>query len=51
MVDLPSSLSACGVDRRMLPMLAAEAASQWTAKFNPRPVDIHSLQELYECAM
>jgi alcohol dehydrogenase len=51
MVDLPSSLSACGVDRTMLPVLAEEAASQWTARFNPRPVDVLSLQELYECAM
>lgn len=51
LVDLPTSLSACGVTRKMIPVMAAEAAAQWTAKFNPRPVDVTSLQELYECAM
>jgi alcohol dehydrogenase len=51
LVDLPTSLSACGVTRTMLPVMASEAAAQWTAKFNPRPVDATSLQELYECAM
>jgi alcohol dehydrogenase len=51
LVDLPSRLSACGVTRTMIPVMANEAAAQWTAKFNPRPVDATSLQELYECAM
>lgn len=51
LVDLPTRLGACGVTRTMLPMLAREAAAQWTAKFNPRPVDVADLQELYECAM
>ena len=49
--DLPTSLAACGVTRKMIPVMATEAAAQWTAKFNPRPVDVTSLQELYECAM
>ena len=51
LVDLPTCLSACGVTRTMIPVMAREAAAQWTAKFNPRPVDVTSLQELYECAM
>ncbi len=51
LVDLPTSLAACGVSQKMIPVMAAEAAAQWTAKFNPRPVDVTSLQELYECAM
>lgn len=51
LVDLPTSLSACGVTQKMIPVMAAEAAAQWTAQFNPRPVDVTSLQELYECAM
>ena len=51
LVDLPTNLSACGVTQKMIPVMAAEAAAQWTAKFNPRPVDAASLQELYECAM
>ena len=48
---LPTSLAACKVTRDLIPVMASEAAAQWTAKFNPRPVDIASLQELYECAM
>lgn len=51
LVDLPTRLSECRVTPTMLPVLANEAAAQWTAKFNPRPVDVVSLQELYECAM
>ena len=48
---LPTSLSACKVNHDLIPMMAAEAAAQWTAKFNPRSVDVACLQELYKCAM
>ncbi len=48
---LPTSLTACKVTRELIPMMAQAAAAQWTAKFNPRPVDVTILQELYECAM
>ena len=51
MVDLPTTLAACGVTQKMIPVMSTEAAAQWTAKFNPRPVDVNILQELYECAM
>jgi alcohol dehydrogenase len=51
LVNLPTNLAACGVTQKMIPVMATEAAAQWTAKFNPRPVDATSLQELYECAM
>lgn len=47
---LASSLSQCGVESAALPRLAAEAADQWTAKFNPRPVGIPELLQLYEQA-
>jgi len=47
---LPCSLAQCDVDPEMIPQLAAEAASQWTAQFNPRPVDASCLEELYRCA-
>ncbi len=30
--------------------LADEAAQQWTAKFNPRPVGFEELYQLYEAA-
>lgn len=48
---LPARLSECGVESRLVPQMAAEAAEQWTGKFNPRPVDADSLRELYECAL
>lgn len=47
----PDALDADLVDLSQLPMLAAEAAQQWTGKFNPRPVDASSLEELYRCAL
>jgi len=48
---LPTNLSSWNVARAMIPTMAQEAAAQWTAQFNPRAVDVASLQELYECAM
>ena len=48
--DLPSHLKDCGVDAPSLPGLAEEASRQWTATFNPRPVDAASLLSLYEAA-
>jgi alcohol dehydrogenase len=47
---LPTNLSQCGVERRLLPQLAEDAARQWTGTFNPRPVDESSLLDLYESA-
>jgi hypothetical protein len=41
---MPRSLDQCGVERGMLPTLAQEAARQWTAGFNPRPVTQGDLQ-------
>jgi alcohol dehydrogenase len=48
---LPARLSECGVSRGILSVLADEAAHQWTAKFNPRPVSYNDLLSLYEHAM
>ena len=47
---LPARLADCGVDRALIGPMAAEAAQQWTGKFNPRPLDERSLRELYEGA-
>lgn len=47
---LPAMLAQCGVSRSILPVLADEAAQQWTAKFNPRPVGEVELLRLYEAA-
>ena len=47
---LPASLSECGVKRSKIPSLAEEAARQWTANFNPRPVAAAEFRCLYEAA-
>ena len=47
---LPGTLSAWRVERDALPALAAEAASQWTAQFNPRSVSAGDFLALYENA-
>lgn len=51
LAGLPTTLSACGVSEGILPLLAEEAAEQWTGKFNPRPVDQSELTRLYEKAL
>jgi alcohol dehydrogenase len=48
---LPTRLSACGVSPGIFPVLAEEAAQQWTGKFNPRPVSEVELRGLYEAAL
>jgi alcohol dehydrogenase len=45
-VALPPTLEQCGVSRAALAHLAEEAAQQWTARFNPRPVDSAALQRM-----
>ncbi|HZT81642.1 MAG TPA: iron-containing alcohol dehydrogenase [Gemmataceae bacterium] len=47
---LPTTLSGCGVSATILPLLAEEAAEQWTGRFNPRPVGEAELLHLYEAA-
>ena len=48
--DLPSTLTAAGVAHSDLPSLAASAARQWTANFNPRPVTESDFLRLYQAA-
>lgn len=52
--DLPNTLGACPVKHAIvpteIPTLAKEAAVQWTAQFNPRPLDIQDFMRLYEAA-
>jgi alcohol dehydrogenase len=50
LAGLPLALSACGVSRGILPVLAEEANQQWTARFNPRFVTEMDLLHLYETA-
>jgi alcohol dehydrogenase len=47
---LQLSLSAAGIAAPDVPALAAAAATQWTAGFNPRPVGVAELAALYEAA-
>lgn len=47
---LATTLRGLGVDPLALPQLAAQAAKQWTATFNPRPVQEQNLLELYQQA-
>jgi alcohol dehydrogenase len=47
---LPPSLTQCGVKESAIPALAEEAARQWTANFNPRPVARDDFVALYSAA-
>jgi alcohol dehydrogenase len=48
---MPPSLAACGVTREAVPELAREAATQWTAQFNPRPILAPDFEALYQAAL
>src|SRR5262245_171079 len=47
---LPRTLRDAGVEHGDLSALAADAATQWTGTFNPRPFDAAAALELYERA-
>lgn len=47
---LATRLEPQGVTADQLPMLAADAAKQWTARFNPRTVEVEDLLALYQQA-
>ncbi len=48
--DCPTNLAAVGADRALVGVLAQEAATQWTANFNPRATDRSDFEELYHRA-
>jgi len=48
LAKMPRSLADCGVKHSQIKMLAAEAAKQWTANFNPCPITEADFVELYE---
>jgi len=50
LAKMPVRLGDCGVPRKDLPKLAAEAARQWTANFNPRSVTEEDFLALYDAA-
>jgi alcohol dehydrogenase len=47
---LPATLREIEVPKNDLPVLAEEAARQWTGRFNPRPLDAAGALEVYEWA-
>jgi alcohol dehydrogenase len=51
LAQMPKSLSECGVESGKTPVLAQEAARQWTANFNPRRVSAEDFERLYERAL
>ena len=46
----PSNLRECGVEEGDIPVMAAEAATQWTANFNPRAIGAAEFETLYRSA-
>jgi alcohol dehydrogenase len=50
LAGMPRSLAESGVTTSSFPLLAAEAAKQWTAGFNPRPVSEKDFLGLFEAA-
>jgi alcohol dehydrogenase len=50
LAGMPRSLAECQVKPAAIPILAAEAAKQWTAAFNPRPLTEADFARLYEAA-
>jgi alcohol dehydrogenase class IV len=48
---MPATLTEAGVAADAVPELAREAAAQWTAQFNPRPVAAGDFEQLYRAAL
>ena len=48
LTQLPKRLSECGISESAIPVLAQEAAGQWTAQFNPRPIVESDFVKLYQ---
>jgi alcohol dehydrogenase len=48
---LPQTLAGCGVTAESIPLLAREAAAQWTARMNPREVGAPDFEKLYTRAL
>ncbi len=51
LAGMPRSLGDCGVEESAIPALAAEAARQWTAGFNPRLITERDFARLFEAAL
>ena len=51
LAEMPRSLEDAGLRASDIPMLAGEAAKQWTANFNPRTVTTQDFEMLYRSAL
>jgi len=51
LAGLPRSLKGLGLGAAQIPGLALEAARQWTAQFNPRPVTVADFESIYAAAL
>ena len=51
LAQYPKSLADCGLKKSDIPTLADEAARQWTATFNPRPITAEGFRQLYSAAL
>jgi len=49
--ELPVRLGDIGISASSLPSLAEKALSQWTVRFNPRPLDQQAIRHLYTAAL
>jgi alcohol dehydrogenase len=50
LTDIPRTLKDANIPPSAIPELADEAARQWTAQFNPRPVSRNDFSAIYEAA-
>ena len=48
--QIAPSLADLGVKHSKIKMMAEEAAKQWTASFNPRPIGVEDFERLYTAA-
>lgn len=51
LAEYPRSLTDCGLKESDIPTLAEEAAKQWTANFNPRPINAAGFRDLFSAAL
>ncbi len=51
LAGIPRSLVEAGADPDLIPVLSNEAAKQWTANFNPRPLRREDFAALYQAAV
>jgi alcohol dehydrogenase len=50
LAGLPVKARDAGMELERVPELAAEAAKQWTAQYNPVPLDEAGMADLYRAA-